>query len=550
MNVWYHLTTIFGLRRALLFLSIPAVLVVLITTIFFGVSAHAQAGTNQTISFQGRLLDVQGGVVPDGYYNVQFKIYQDGTGAAAHNPDGTLKWTETYVNNNGSEGVQVKNGYLSVNLGAKTPFGDSVDWNQDTLWLSMNVAGSSSLCTSFGTAPCSADGEMLPMKRLTATPYALNSSLLGGISAAGFIQNGSLQQAGSFNISGTGAATTLQGNTSVLTPSLDTTKGTLAIGSAAATAIHIGDADSVDQTIAIGTGQANKNITVGSTSNVSALSLQGGSGGVVISSNGEFAVQASNGENGTVDLLKASNQNGQASVSIGDGSGTETPTLLTLDKSDTAPAATGDALLGSMYYDTTLGKVQCYEASGWGNCSASPDTFVSLSPEYAGAVTGGTGTGTLSTGFCSDDLHLNDGSSSQPTICGTHETYNYYGWTAPNPTTPQTKTLYVTYQLPANFKGFVADSTSLLGRTDSSDAQVTMTIHRKTSTGLLSCGDTFVVSEGAQTAWQKQAASDTNDPAECGFEAGDSIVFQIDLNASDDANAYTSTLNFAFKTSG
>lgn len=44
-------------------------------------TAHAVTGTNQQINFQGRLTAVAGGVViPDGNYNMEFKIYQDGDG--------------------------------------------------------------------------------------------------------------------------------------------------------------------------------------------------------------------------------------------------------------------------------------------------------------------------------------------------------------------------------------------------------------------------------------------------------------------------------------
>lgn len=37
--------------------------------------------------------------------------------------------------------VRVKNGYFSVYLGSVTPFGTDVDWNQDTLWFSIDVGG-------------------------------------------------------------------------------------------------------------------------------------------------------------------------------------------------------------------------------------------------------------------------------------------------------------------------------------------------------------------------------------------------------------------------
>ena len=138
--------------------------------------ANAASGINEEINFQGRLLNSQGAVVPDGYYNIEFKIYQDGDGQTAGDttgsPSGTLKWTEDYLNNDGN-GVEVKNGFLSVQLGSITPFGSNVDWNQDTLWLSMNIGGTGTSCTPFSS--CSPDGEMLPMKRLTSTPYSINS---------------------------------------------------------------------------------------------------------------------------------------------------------------------------------------------------------------------------------------------------------------------------------------------------------------------------------------------------------------------------------------
>lgn len=152
--------------------------------------AGAAAGVNQQLNFQGRLLNSQGATVPDGYYNIQFKIYQDGDGQTAGNttgsPAGSLKWTESWLNSAG-KGVQVKNGFLSVQLGSITPFGSSVDWNQDTLWLSMNVGSTNVSCTPFTS--CTPDGEMVPMKRMSANPYALNAGQLGGISASGFIQS-------------------------------------------------------------------------------------------------------------------------------------------------------------------------------------------------------------------------------------------------------------------------------------------------------------------------------------------------------------------------
>src|SRR5579862_7207090 len=157
--------------------------------IFLPKPAQASAGVNQTINFQGRLLNNQGATVPDGYYNIEFKIYQDGdgqsTGDSTGSPAGSLKWTEDYLNNAG-HGVKIVNGFLSVNLGSINPFGSSIDWNQNTLWLSMNIGGVAPTCTPFSS--CSPDGEMIPMQPLTSAVYALNANELGGLSATSFGQ--------------------------------------------------------------------------------------------------------------------------------------------------------------------------------------------------------------------------------------------------------------------------------------------------------------------------------------------------------------------------
>lgn len=763
--------------------------IALITTLFLSSVSRAAPGVNQSIGFQGRLLDSNGDIVRDGYYNIQFKIYQGGSGAAAGNPDGTLKWTETYINNGNAAGaVEVKNGYLSVNLGSVNAFGSSIDWNQDTLWLSMNVAGASTSCTAFGTAPCVADGEMLPMKRLTATPYAINSAQLGGVDASGYLRNTNTAQTADINITGIAQANTLQGNTSVLAPMLDVANSgdTLNLGTVNASTINIGQANSATASINIGTGDGNRTLTIGSTYDLSTTTIQGGKGGVKINtadsggfvihnvsnnynpmvvqngsasftlgSGGNFRVingvtstallditdtsiltshdsvlsvrgaagfakgitiqgdsgtlryltpggaqlstainipnydlgsyasimafgvtknsaatargmliadgreaphQATigvlspdegnifglswNGSNqvasmsstanyvslqgNNLNLLTAFNNGGQANVGIGNsaaagyaldvtgdintssqyringvstlsnaslnfsaantatitsgsgqlldidgkagvniksngttvatfgntniqigsGTGAGTPTLLTVDKGAAAPGVTGDAYLGSMYYDTTIGKLQCYEADGWGACSSSPDNFVTLSPEYSNAVMHGPASGTMKSDFCSDTLNINNGTSSQPAVCGTNETSNYYSWTTTE-TTTMTRSIYVTYQLPSSFSGFIAGQTSLEAKTDSSNASVSYQVYRKNSSGLSTCGSPATeVSTGAQSTWQKSTAQE---PVACNFVAGESVVFKINLDASNNANAYVGNLNFAFK---
>lgn len=233
-------------------------------------------------------------------------------------------------------------------------------------------------------------------------------------------------------------------------------------------------------------------------------------------------------------------------VQIGGGVNGGPTTLLTLDKGASAPIASdNDALLGSMYYDTTLGKLQCYEADGWGACGSSPDNIVTISPEYTNAVMHGTGVGTMTSDLCSDTLNINDGSSGQPTICGTNETYNYYKWTSPQPTA-QTYSIYVTYQLPSTFKEFSSGQTSLMGRTDSANSSVTYQIYKSDASGLIACGAAISVSSGVQTTWQLGLATGSADPSTCGFEPSNSIVFKINMTSSSTANAYVGNLGFTF----
>ena len=764
--MWCHLSTSIGLRRSLRFVALGLLSVALITTLFLANISHAAQDTTKTVSFQGRLQTSAGAVVPDGHYNMQFKIYQDGTGVAEENPGGSLKWTETYVNNNDNKGIEVKNGFFSVNLGSVNQFRTSVDWDQDALFLSMNVAGSAAACTTFNTAPCGADGEMLPMKRITATPYAINAGAVGGKTVDQLIQNtatlqtnanlalqsasdtditayiqgranqtatnflvkqgsaqtgkaldiqanngaslfnidatGALNQAGAANFAGplsvavnnssinslpvriaqqgsgdtgielsvTGSskyslgidasdgsfkigssvaagATSKLGNTSIgasdstsnykhvqankytatetgpimnmsvyladvdsFCPNIQlgvyasnpggTAPATL-LGSSAATAAtagwntlqmtsttsvtsgtvywlgvytacddmlkftpgsgtraHMDDASSLPSTFsasATGSGQLSLYATIDTSSGI--VDTFGGNAAVFdlgptgdatfkgsADSSNAFQVQNSAGS----DLLSVNSDsaNGTPNVQIGSGSGSGTPTLLTLDKAGSAPTIINeDAMLGSMYYDTTLGKVQCYEASGWGSCGSSPDTFVTLSPEYTNTVTNGAGIGTMTTDLCSDTLNINDGSSGQPTICGTNETYNFYNWMS-SQGSAQTKSIYVTYKLPSTFKAFAAGSTSLMGRTDSANSSVAYQIYRNRSTGLTACGSAVSVSTGPQSTWQTAAAGGSADPSACSFTAGDSIVIKINLTSASNANAYIANLGFTF----
>lgn len=128
---------------------------------------RVSAATNSTINFQARILTNTGALVPDGYYNVDFKLYAVSSG-------GTDVWNETYYDSNGvtagnDNRIQVKNGYVTANLGALTAFANTIEWDQE-LWLSMNIGGTTQ------TATPTWDGEMSPRMKVTAVPYAFRAA--------------------------------------------------------------------------------------------------------------------------------------------------------------------------------------------------------------------------------------------------------------------------------------------------------------------------------------------------------------------------------------
>jgi hypothetical protein len=244
------------------------------------------------------------------------------------------------------------------------------------------------------------------------------------------------------------------------------------------------------------------------------------------------------------------NTNNANNVQIGGANKGGPTTLFTLDRSDTAPiAANNDAYLGSMYYDTTTGRIQCYEADGWGACGSAPDNIVNLNPEYAGAVLNGTGVGTMTADLCADQagvLQVNqalcDGTGS-PAVKAT----NFYKWTSPQ-ATQQTYSIYVSYQLPTTFKSFSSDDTvQLTARVDSTaNAAVTYEMFRSEGGTLYRCGTGETAVTTTANTWQTVGING-NESTGCGFTSnsgGAYVIFKINVKANSNANAFVSTLSF------
>lgn len=247
-----------------------------------------------------------------------------------------------------------------------------------------------------------------------------------------------------------------------------------------------------------------------------------------------------------IDALSVTlNTNNSSNVQVGGANKGGPTTLFTLDRSNGAPiAANNDAYLGSMYYDTSTGRIQCYEADGWGACGAAPDNIVNLNPEYAGAVLNGTGVGTMTADFCAEQagvLNVNT------TLCDTGQAKNYYKWTSPQ-ATQQTYSIYVTYQLPATFNGFSSDDTvQLVARTDNTtNAAVTYEMYKSTGSAVTQCGSGETTVVTTVDTWQSVGING-NESTGCSFtssSASNFIIFKINVKANSNANAYVSTLSF------
>jgi len=170
--MWRKKTAILAIALAVLGISLVWL---------FPAHSYATTGINQEISFEGKIVTAAGLNIPDGTYNMEFKIY---TGCTNNTGTGcSTAWTEDYIV--GTNPVTFTSGTFQVNLGSTTAFGGSVPWNTYPLYLSMEI-GNTSSCTLAGNfhANCGGDNVMSPYILLTSTPYALNANAVGGLTAS------------------------------------------------------------------------------------------------------------------------------------------------------------------------------------------------------------------------------------------------------------------------------------------------------------------------------------------------------------------------------
>jgi hypothetical protein len=141
----------------------------------------ASEGIRDTLTYQGKIANIQGVPPPDGLYDMRFKIYDQPSG-------GNLLWTETWNGTNqGSSGskVNVVQGVFTVELNSlcgswtgSCASNGGVTFTTDSFYLQVELDYNGD-----GTY----EEVFLPRKRFTATPYAMNAERLNGHDSSEFL---------------------------------------------------------------------------------------------------------------------------------------------------------------------------------------------------------------------------------------------------------------------------------------------------------------------------------------------------------------------------
>lgn len=370
----------------------------------------ATAAPSTYLNFQARLKTSSGSVVPDGYYNVEFKLYDAATSGTSSQGsctgDANCLWTETRT---GGSTVRVANGYMTVSLGSVTSFPGTIEWGEQ-LWLGMNIGG---------TGSPSWDGEMSPRLLLTAVPHAFQadraSALTDGtndFTTDDFVQTapGSVQGVNSANtalrLNQTGAGGLLQlqaSGTDVFTIS---NSGQTTIRNTSTTAFQVQNAGGTANVLTIDTTNSRVGINTATISTNADLQIGDATGGVSVILNPEATSSSSiyfdsSGANRLVfdndqDELEIAANGGIAILNyeglrinrnlfVGTEGGTDT--LLVLDSKLSAGDPTGQD--GAMYYNNDIDKFRCYEDGGWVDCISSASGDI-VNGGNTGAITIGT----------------------------------------------------------------------------------------------------------------------------------------------------------------
>lgn len=149
-----------------------------------------------------------------------------------------------------------------------------------------------------------------------------------------------------------------------------------------------------------------------------------------------------------------------------------------------------------------------------------------LSPEYPGATFMGSGSGNLTSDFCSATGRLGLNTTACPTAGDEH---NYYTWTSSS-TGTNVYTIYVRYQVPSNFASGSLSNVYMYGWRTGATETLNLSLYQ--ANGAL-CGTTTNVATGT-SVWTETPMVGTL--SSCTIAAGDMVTFKIDLSAGTNTN--------------
>lgn len=177
----------------------PLTLIMVAVTIASSCGVPTNAAVDRILPFSARLKGTSGDIVPDGNYQLTFKIYTSESG-------GTALWSETQT-------ISVTDGVVVTTLGNSTTFPASLTFNDGSYYLGITVES---------------DAEMSPRKRIGAVPVAFNADTVDGYSTT---QTGA---ASSVTVTDASGGLTLQGGLTIGDAILPSSNGTINLGSSTA----------------------------------------------------------------------------------------------------------------------------------------------------------------------------------------------------------------------------------------------------------------------------------------------------------------------------
>ena len=309
-------------------------MLVSISFCMFGDSVSALTTVPTKTNFQGRLTNSVGNIMPDGTYNMRFRLYTVSSG-------GVAVWSEDRLVS-ATQGVQVTNGLFSVRLGDVTPLSASL-FSSGALYFEIELPTPG---TATSSSPSWTEGPMTPRNQLATSAYAYNSETLDGLDSADFGQiaaNNTWTGTNAFNGS------------------------TFSIGGAAnAAKFSVGSLFNVDTSASIVTISANSLFNTGT------FTVNNNSPTFKNTADNATAFRIQDASSANMFVTDTSTKR----IYIGDPTPDANGVVLVLDnKSGVDPTGTA----GGMYYNTTNGKFRCYQNGAWRDCTSSTQDAYNLS---------------------------------------------------------------------------------------------------------------------------------------------------------------------------